>query len=49
MSKKRKTYFLEETTIETIDKLEEKTGLKKSKIVDKAIKDYEKKILNNNQ
>ncbi len=43
MAKKRKTYFIEEETIKNIDEIEAKTGLKKSIILDKAIKDYKRK------
>ena len=44
MSKAKKTYNLKNQTISDIDAIEEKTGLKKSTIVDKAIKDYKSKI-----
>ena len=44
--KKRKTYHIEVKTIKTIDEIEEKTGLKKSTIVDKAIQDFKSKIDN---
>lgn len=46
MSKAKKTYNLKNQTIIDIDKIEEKTGLKKSTIVDKAIEDYKTKIDN---
>ena len=44
--KANKTYHLQVKTINSIDEIEEKTGLKKSTIVDKAI-EYYKSIFNN--
>jgi hypothetical protein len=43
MSKERKTYHIKTSTIETIQEIENETGLKKSTILDKAISDFKKK------
>lgn len=42
--KKKRLYHLENKTVERIEQIEQQTGLKKSKIVDKAIEDYERKL-----
>jgi hypothetical protein len=46
MSKEKRTYNLKSKTVESINQIEDKTGLKKSTIVDKAIEDYKTKIDN---
>ena len=48
MAKKRKTYFIKEETINTIEEIEANTGLKKSTILDKAIEAYKNKKSNEN-